>query len=342
MGLLILTQAMDAGDPVLGFFCRWAEEFSKRCERVYVVCLKEDKHSTRQNLSVYSLGKEVGRSRIKYILRFYRYVWALRKDYDSVFVHMNQEYVLLGGLLWFIFGKRIVLWRNHKMGSIWTRLAGAMVHTVCYTSPEAYVSKFKNAVQMPIGIDTDFFVPSGRAEPNSILFLGRLDPVKKPEVFVDALKQLNDEKIAFRADIYGDPTNPNLSHVDKLKKQMQPLIATGVLSLHPGIPNDKTLAIYASHEIYVNLTPSGSFDKTIGEAMACRRVVVVANEVLKEVLPQELLVDHRSSVSVASALHKALFMSAQQKAAITEKSRKYIEDEHSLSTLVTRVLKIFQ
>src|SRR3989344_5188931 len=159
MRLLIVTQVVDTNDSNLGFFHRWIEEFSKHCEHVHVICLKEGRHSLPANVSLYSLGKESGASRIKYLWNFYRYIWKLRKDYDAVFVHMNQEYVLLGGKFWWLMGRRVILWRNHKKGSLLTRLTGCLSHTVCYTSESAYVASFKNAVRMPIGIDTNFFKP---------------------------------------------------------------------------------------------------------------------------------------------------------------------------------------
>src|SRR5580704_11376753 len=97
MRLLICTQAVDLDDPVLGFFHRWIAELSKRCERVHVICLKEGRHELPANVFVHSLGKEGGRSRVKYLLNFYRYIRELRGEYDAVFVHMNSEYVVLGG-----------------------------------------------------------------------------------------------------------------------------------------------------------------------------------------------------------------------------------------------------
>ncbi len=123
MKLLICTQAVDLDDPVLGFFHRWIAEFSKRCESVHVICLKSGRFSLPSNVYVHSLGKESGRSRVKYVFNFYRHIFALRGTYDSVFVHMNSEYVVLGGLLWRGGRKRIVLWRNHKMPGLTTRIA---------------------------------------------------------------------------------------------------------------------------------------------------------------------------------------------------------------------------
>src|SRR3989338_10219603 len=239
MRMLIVTQAVDLDDPVLGFFHGWIAAFSKHCKSVHVICLKEERHSLPANVRVHSLGKESGQSRvssfqglpsdsegspwivrIQYILRFYQYIWSLRNEYDVVFVHMNQEYVLLGGKFWRLFGKRVVLWRNHKMGSVWTHVAGFFAHTVCYTSPSAYVTPFKNACRMPIGIDTDAFKPSGSADPSSILFIGRLDAVKKPEILMQALEILAKDKVSYNADIIGDPTPGREAFSNELNKNL--------------------------------------------------------------------------------------------------------------------------
>ena len=339
MRLLIVTQAVDLNDPVLGFFHGWIVALAKHCEQVRIICLKEGRHSLPANVAVHPLGKEGGQSRIKYIWRFYKYIWSLRNEYDAVFVHMNQEYVLLGGKFWWLFGKRVVLWRNHKIGSVWTHIAGFFAHKVCYTSPSAYVSSFKNAVQMPIGIDTDFFKPEGSADPHSILFLGRLDVVKKPEILLQALGMLAKEGIAFTADVVGDPTPGREGFARELKKRFP---SAPNVTFKPAIRNDEAAAIYNAHAIYVNLTPSGSFDKTIGEAMATGRIVVACNDAVRDVLLKELFVTECSAEFVATALRSALALSESERTAVTERCRAYVEREHSLSLLLKRLFNVLR
>jgi len=94
MKLLILTQIVDLNDDVLGFMHGWIAEFAKNCELVTVICLKKGETNLPDNVKVLSLGKETGRSRIKYLLNFYRYIWQYRGNYDNIFVHMNEQYVL--------------------------------------------------------------------------------------------------------------------------------------------------------------------------------------------------------------------------------------------------------
>ncbi|MDO8561310.1 MAG: glycosyltransferase family 4 protein [bacterium] len=351
MRLLITAQAVDLDDPVLGFFHNWVKEFSDYFESVHVICLKEGRHNLPANVFIHSLGKRPLQgfpldskgnpwiTRIKYIWRFYKYIWKLRKEHNAVFAHMNQEYVLMGGLLWRIMGKRVVLWRNHKMGSFLTIIAGGLSNTVCHTSPSAYVEQFKNAVKMPIGIDTEMFKPRGSAAPNSILFLGRLDAVKRPQTLLQALEILAKREVAFTADIVGDPTPGRESFANDLKERFS-LVPN--VTFKPAVRNDEAAAVYNAHSIYVNLTPSGSFDKTIGEAMASGCIAVVGNEAMRGVLPDEFLVDVNSAESVLEGIQSAMKMDAENRKKLTTKLRKHIVEQHSLPLLVDRLVGLYK
>ena len=340
MRLLVVTQAVDTDELLLGFFHRWIERLAGRCERIHIVCLKEGPHTLPPHVHVHSLGKETGRSRFKYVFRFYFHIWKYRKEYDAVFVHMNQEYVLLAGLLWRIMGKRVVLWRNHKRGSLWTRIAGIFAHTVCFTSPEAYVADFANAVKMPLGIDTDMFKPTELPNMGTVLLLGRLDPVKRADVFVEALAQIG-KSSKFRADIYGEPSEGNESYAARVRAQAQPLVAGGMLAFRGGIRHAQTPAVYTAHSIYVNVTPSGSFDKTIGEAMASGCVVATANDAVREVVPPELFVADSSAEAVARAIRAALALDSGGRTRVSARLREHILAEHSLNRLMERLVMMY-
>lgn len=340
MRLLILTQAVDTTDSVLGFFHRWLEEFSRTFDELEVICLKEGAHDLPQNVQVHSLGKETGRSRFKYLLNLYKYVFSLK--YDAVFVHMNEEYVLLAGWWWRLCGKKVVLWRNFASGSWMTPIACTIATTVCYTSPESYTKRFHNSVQMSIGIDTEAFKPAAkRPAPNSLLFLGRVDAVKRVELFVGALLLMHKQDQEFIADMYGDPTEPDSQYAKDIAHQAQPLVEAQKLTLHSAIQNTRTPEVFASHGVYVNVTPSGSFDKTIGEAMAAGCIVVTCNDAVKKVVPQKLFIDTATDEGVAKALEAACALSEGERTEIVQQQRDYIVEKHSLKLLATRLKGIF-
>ena len=114
MKLLILTQKVDRTDSVLGFFHTWLVEFSKRAELVTVIALEVGEYQLPQNVTVTSLGKELGVSKVVYLWRLFSTVIGQQKKYDAVFVHMNPIYVVLCGWFWKLTGKKIALWYTHR------------------------------------------------------------------------------------------------------------------------------------------------------------------------------------------------------------------------------------
>ena len=276
MRLLIITQKVDKNDSILGFFHRWIEEFAKNFEKVIIICLEMGEYNLPKNVQVLSLGKETHRSNVQYIVHFYKYIWRERKNYDAVFVHMNQEYVLLGWKFWKLWCKRIYLWRNHAKGNLFTRLAVLFSDKVFCTSPQSYAARFKKTKLMPVGIDTDFFKPdpSVPKKPNSILFLGRIAPVKKVFEFVEWFNKLDGKFIATVAG--------SALPCDKDYERLVQSRASDRIRFVGAVTQEQALKLYQSHETYVNFTPAGSMDKTILEAAACGMKLEVRNPDLKK------------------------------------------------------------
>src|SRR6185503_16028275 len=144
MKLFVITQALDLDDPVLSAYHGWVVELAKHVESIEAVCLQEGRHELPANVRVHSLGKERGEvGAIAYGLRFIQIAWSLRRNYDVVFVHMNQEYLLIAGWLWKLLGKRIYIWRNHYAGSWATDFAALFCTKLFCTSPSSYTAKYR-------------------------------------------------------------------------------------------------------------------------------------------------------------------------------------------------------
>lgn len=334
MKLLIVTQKVDRDDPVLGFFHRWLEVFAEHFESIVVICLQEGMHALPKNVKVRSLGKEKGVSRWGYIVRFMRYVVQFRNDHDVVFVHMNQEYVLLGGLLWRLWSKKVLMWRNHAKGNWLTHLAVYLSNRVLYTSPQSYTARFKKAVMAPVGIDTDFFSPdtSVAATAYSVLFLGRIAPVKNVDVFIEALHELQRQHVPFRATIVGDALPQDASYEKRLRKKISEYELEEQVRFVGAVNQLSARDVYRKHAIYVNVTAAGSMDKTIFEALSCGLVPVVVNEAVYPAASHGLVADLEAS-EVAEKIKVALTGSTQVD------GRAWVMEHHSLSKLVSCVEK---
>jgi glycosyltransferase involved in cell wall biosynthesis len=339
MRLLITTQAVNLDDPVLGFFHGWIGEFSKRAESISVICLKEGRHSLPANVSVLSLGKESGASRATYLFRFYRNIWRLRGTYDAVFVHMNPEYVVLGGLLWRLMGKRVYLWRNHWSSGILTDLAVALSHTTFCTSKSSYIARYTKNILMPVGIATDAFTPSDTPRPRSILSLGRIAPSKNIHVMLAALKILEEKGIEFTASIYGDALEKDGRYLAAQKNYVAHEGLSDRVSFFPGVSNRETPALYASHQIFVNASASGMFDKTIFEALSCGALSIASSADYADFAGEKYTFVENDADSLARKLEEFLEVPAEKRAVESQALRERVEAVHSLRALTDKLVE---
>lgn len=353
--LLFITQKVDLDDDVLGIYHHWIKKLSEKVEAINVICLYRGKVDLPRNVSIYSLGKEKlsnadlrgfkrGFTRIKYVIRFWKYIWSLRSDYDMVFVHMNPIYIILGGIFWKLQGKKILLWYNHPLGNFLAWLGIGLVERVFYTSPFSFAAKFKKSEQMPVGVDTDMFKKnvSIKKRVNSILYLGRISPVKRIEYLIEAAKILAKQKIDFKITIIGSPVSSNdQAYLQSLKQKSQELITNELIEFKSGAPYFSTPSIYNSHEICVNLTPAGSFDKTIIEAMACETIVLASNPALEIFFDSELkslcVFKERDSVDLAEKLSQLFLLSQARKQSVAQKLSDIAKKRHSLENLAEKL-----
>lgn len=357
--ILIITQTIDTNNPVLGFFHRWAKEFAKHCEKLTVICLEKGEYHLPENVKVFSLGKEktadlresqhqnkfgTGQARrrltrIKYILNFYKYIWQERKNYDSVFVHMNQEYILLGGLIWKLLGKKTMFWRNHPVGNFLTDIAVFFSDKIFCTSKYSYTAKFKKIQIMPVGIDTELFKRKLETKKmsNSILFLSRISPIKKPDLLIESLNLLNKEEINFNALIVGNPLLKDKKYYQEIKDNVEKYNLSQKIVFRSGVANKETIEFYNKYEIFVNLSPSGMFDKTIFEAMACEALVLTSNKNLIGEIDDAFIFAENNPQDLAIKLEKLLLLDDKERGDMSLFLRDYVVENHNLKTLVQKI-----
>ncbi len=345
--LLFITQKIDKDDDVLGVYHRWVEKLSEKVGEIKVICLYRGEVDLPLNVSVYSLGKEFGRSRLKYVFRFYKHIFGLRKEYDVVFVHMNPVYIALGGCFWKSWGKKILLWYNHPMGNLMARTGIFFSDKVFCTSSYSFSAKHKKTSLMPAGTDTDFFRPVPEISKNNkqILYLGRISPIKKIEYLIGAAKILDSQGLDFKILIVGSPGSfmVDKEYELKLKKSSVDLLSKGKIEFKPAISNHKTPEIYNGSKIFVNMTPTGSFDKTILEAMACGLLALTSNKMMEFLLPEKYrnicIFKEGDPADLAEKILFLFSLSDLEIKKIGEQYRELVLTNHSLDILVEKILK---
>lgn len=278
MKLLIVTQKVDSADPILGFFHTWIMEFAKHCEKVTVICLEEGKYDLPHNVTVFSLGKEKHVSRIHYITRFYQLIWKHHNEYDTVFVHMNPEYVVLGGPIWKLSDKTISLWYVHRQVNAKLRIAEIFADAIFTSAKESFCLESKKVHYVGHGIDIEKLehVPPAVMSPLSMVHVGRISRIKNLATIIKALKYLIDDHVDATLHLVGETVTAD----DKIyKAELQLLIQglqLGKRVFWDGVkPN--TVA-FTGASITVNAAPHGGMDKAVLESLAARRGVFASNK----------------------------------------------------------------
>ncbi len=235
--------------------------------------------------------------------------------YDVVLVHMNQEYILIAGWLWKYWGKPIYMWRNHYAGSWLTDIAAAFCTKVFSTSKHSYTAKYRKNVLMPVGVDTKRFTPNPALErtPRSILSFGRIAPSKRLDIFIEALGILLSKGISFVASVYGSARPADSAYYENLKSRAEDLGLHDRVRFYPGVPSERSPDLYCTHEIFVNCSPSGMYDKTIFEAAASGCLVLAASDDFREVAGESFYFDGTSN-DLAKKLSVLLGLSESQRA----------------------------
>ena len=349
MKLLICTQKVDINDDILGFMHGWIAEFAKQCEQVTVICLFKGEYKLPANVKILSLGKE--KTNIQYLkkcyyaIRFLKYIWQERSNYDSIFVHMNPEYVVLGGLFWRVWKKRVFLWNNHISKNLFTIIAPHFVKKIFHTSPYANFAGHSKAQIMPAGIDTGLFSRNSSLarENKSILYLGRIAPIKNIQVLIKAIGLLRGQGHDFVLNIVGSPGEKDNKYYQDLKKLVKGLKIEAAVRFRDGVPNHQAPKIYNQNSLFVNMTNSGSLDKTILEAMACECLTIVCNRSFENIFPREwhslLFFKENDAKDMADKIAALFKIDIDQKLKMGKQLRNIVINQHSQNKLFGSLIK---
>lgn len=345
MKLLILTQKVDINDDLLGFFHGWIKEFAKNCEQVIVICLEKNQYDLPENIKVLSLGKEEGSGKLKYIFRFYKYIWQEKKNYDKVFVHMNPEYAVMGGLFWRLMGKKIGLWYAHGHAPFSLKIAEKFTNIIFTSTKSGCRINSQKIKVVGQGIDVGIFKNQKLKIKNTyfkILTVGRISPVKDFETLIKAIEVLNIKKIELYVDIVGGAGLPmQKKYLENLKEIVGEKKLNHVIKFLGPIPNKDVLKYYQDADLFVNMSHTGSLDKVMIEAMACGLPVLTCNESMEEVLGgyrNYLMFEKKDFRMLSEKVMQIKNLEYHERIELGMKLRELVKKDHGLENLIKKIL----
>jgi glycosyltransferase involved in cell wall biosynthesis len=342
MRLLVLNQATDTADPILGFATRWLAALARRVERVDVLTMRAGAASLPENVRVFSVGKERGYGEPRRAVEFYRRLGTLvgTEQVDACFSHMIPVFSVMAAPVLRLRGIPLVTWHAHRHVSPLLRLAHHVSDRMATSAPSSYGYRRDKLAVLGQGIDTTAFAPGGRGAeaPPLVLAVGRLSPVKRLETLVDAVRRLHARGDAMRCAVVGEAPVHHRAYANALRAA-----AGADVEFVGPVPYAELPAWYRRATVHVNLSPTGALDKSALEAMACGRPSVVANAGFAATLgphADTLLVRDAEPAALADQLASVLAMTPGARATLGAALRERICREHDLDRLAGRIVAL--
>jgi glycosyltransferase involved in cell wall biosynthesis len=257
---------------------------------------------------------------------------------DGIFVHMCPEYLIAGWPLFARHRKPVMLWYAHRQANRRVRMGERMADVVGTVSETSFPFASPKVRALGHGIPTDRFVPKGAPAPGRLIAVGRITPIKRLELLIDAVGLLRKDGIDARLDLWGEPAVPSdRAYKEHLQRRIARLGLGGAVAFRGAAPHDRMPEIDASAAVALNACPDGALDKAVLEAMSCGTPVVVTNRNFAEVLGADAAscLAAGDPAAIAAGIRSHL---AETDHGLGARLRAAVERAHSLTRLIGRII----
>lgn len=373
MKLVFVTRKVDRGDALTGFVFGWIEKLAKNLDKLYVICQeKGDTSGLPENVEVYSFGKDKGYGRLRQGFRLLVLSFKLGKNSNGFFVHMHPIYAIVAWIPAKFLGKRMILWYTHKSVDFKLRIAHALVDEVLTASQESFRLPSNKVRVVGHGIDLGKFTPLPQSLPTSgggngtpqkisdflgtpkvggskflIISIGRISPVKDYETLIKAVEILRDQGVrGLDVEIYGRVGLPaHQAYLDSLISFVHNADLEDIVKFQGEVNYEYVQEVYQEADLFVNLSQTGSIDKSVLEAAACGTMVLTSNEAFAASIKNIfhlLFFERNNPRDLAEKILQIKNLSDPDKHLLEGKLRVWVSREHNLDVLAKKIVAQFQ
>lgn len=309
-------------------------EFAEHFAEVHVIALTVGKYELPRNVSVYSLEKESASSRLRRVWLFYKYFSKIffSTKVNFVFFHMGAIFNIMAAPFWLVrkfYGTKFYWWKAHGHINWEGRLALGFVDLVFTSTESGYPIKTSKRRIIGQAIDEQVFKFPTQSERNlkQIIFVGRIMPVKRIEVFVKTAKLLQDYGYTFV--VVGPVSDETYFQSLQEKAEGLNIEFCGPKSQSELVP------IYQSSHVFLNTSQTHSMDKTVLEGALCGCLPVTNNRAFKDLLAGLNLFSPEHSAEDYCKVIRSL--ESKNTEALRSKLAGMVSSQHRVDTLSSRI-----
>ena len=284
MKLLLFTFVLDQSHTALAWQVSVMRELASRVERLVVVTSAvgrlEDVPANTEVVvvPVRPLGipqRLGGRFAFNRQLR----ILCVKHRIDAAFIHMAINWAYTSGPMLRLMGIPVIMWYAH--GTVTRRLKWAVrcVDAVVTSTSEGCRVNDPRVQVIGQAIDSALFrVPKQRLQ-RSVLYVGRISPRKRVDLLYRVARTFEaSHPGATWFDVVGGPLNQRDIRYDHGIRDLVWSERDEVLfRMHGHVPHARLPEFYQDAFVHLNLSDTGSMDKTVMEALSCGCPVLTSN-----------------------------------------------------------------
>ncbi len=348
MRLMLITFVLDETHPALAWQVFVVREMAKKVEKVYVLTsrvgvtgkLPDNVEVIVPPVRPLGIPHRFG-GRWAFNLDFYRYCKENR--IDTVFVHMAMEWAYILYPVLKLLKLPVVMWYAHGSVTRRLRLAIRCVDRVVTSTQEGCRVDDEKIKVIGQAINMECFKIQSKRRMKSALYVGRISERKRVKLLYQAytkLRHTDHGRDSIRFDIVGSPLNEeDLRYEFGIRASVwQDRNEQGFRMLGL-VPYERIPDLYESAFLHLNVSDTGSMDKTVMEALASGCPVLTSNAAffdLLEAYPEFLIHDDRPEAIAEKIGH--IYQRREQYD--PQALRAIVQNGHDLNTYADRVMKV--
>ena len=285
MRLLLINFVMNEDHPALSWQAKMAARLAQKVDKLVVLTEEVGRYHHAPNMVVacmprrpWFVPKRLGSG---WFVNFQLHALLKKHRCDVCFIHMAHRwgYRLFPALKWHQLP--LLLWYAHGSVSWHLKAALACVDRVVTSTPEGFRLPSPKVHIIGQGIDTALFtVPETLAVQPEIVFVGRISERKRVRDVIAAFAALRalQPETAWHLKLVGPCLTPeDKAYKQALEAEVAAQSLTPFVQFTGGLEQAETANLYHTAALHLNLSETGSMDKTVMEALACGCPVLTSN-----------------------------------------------------------------
>ncbi|MBN1564722.1 MAG: glycosyltransferase family 4 protein [Anaerolineae bacterium] len=347
MRWLMITRKLDPADDRTGFVMRWVEELAARLDQLDVICQEHADPILPENVTLYSMGKEAGVGRVGQAWLLLHHLRRLAPSADGVFCHMIPRYVLFAAPWTRLRGKPLLFWYTHPSATTELKIASRLATHILSAAPGSFPLATPKLHVMGHGIETDHFKSSDHEnDPPEIVMVGRLSRIKRLDWMLRAASIAQTQTDPFRLIFVGGAVEHEPDYPAELEALVEARNLAALVSFTGPMPHAQVAEMLRSCAFAANLTPPGSFDKAVLEALLSGKPALVTNPdflpLLGDAADLLYLPTDASDNILAARLGQLLALSPEERIVLGHDLCARALSAHSLTGLMDRLVDLMR